>query len=75
MPEAIVNEVSVDFDVDGIATLNWSGFAKEIQDVSGSVFLGTSAPANSATTTDGSTIALGDIFIDTDNAQDDSSIL
>ena len=69
LPEAIVNEVSVDFDVDGIATLNWSGFAKEIQDVSGNVFLGTAAPANSATTTDGSTIALGDIFIDTDNAQ------
>ena len=68
MPEAIVNEVSVDFDVDGIATLNWSGFAKEVQDVSGNVFLGTSAPANSATTTDGTTIALGDIFIDTDNA-------
>ena len=69
LPEAIVNEVSVDFDVDGIATLNWSGFAKEIQDVSGNVFIGTAAPANSATTTDGSTIALGDIFIDTDNAQ------
>ena len=69
LPEAIVNEVSVDFDVDGIATLNWSGFAKEVQDVSGNVFIGTAAPANSATTTDGSTIALGDIFIDTDNAQ------
>tara|TARA_Y100000748_G_C15502026_1_gene490496 strand:+ start:81 stop:1793 length:1713 start_codon:yes stop_codon:yes gene_type:complete len=68
LPEAIVNEVSVDFDVDGIATLNWSGFSKEVQDVSGNVFTGTSAPANSATTTDGSTIALGDIFIDTDNA-------
>ena len=38
LPEAIVNEVSVDFDVDGIATLNWSGFAKEVQDVSGNVF-------------------------------------
>ena len=68
LPEAIVNEVSVDFDVDGIATLNWSGFSKEVQDVSGNVFIGTAAPANSATTTDGSTIALGDIFIDTDNA-------
>tara|TARA_Y100000991_G_scaffold129193_1_gene97408 strand:- start:196 stop:1905 length:1710 start_codon:yes stop_codon:yes gene_type:complete len=67
LPEAIVNEVSVDFDVDGIATLNWSGFSKEVQDVSGNVFIGTAAPSNSATTTDGSTIALGDIFIDTDN--------
>ena len=69
LPEAIVNEVSMDFDVDGIATLNWSGFAKEIQDVSGSVATATSAPAYNATTKDGSAIALGDIFIDTDNVQ------
>ena len=68
LPEAVVNDVSIDFDVDGIATLNWTGFAKEVQDVSGNVFTGISAPSNSATTTDGTTIALGDIFIDTDNA-------
>lgn len=68
MPEAIVNEVSVDFDVDGIATLNWTGFSKEIQDVSGGVVTGTSAPAYNATTKDGSTVILGDVFIDTDNA-------
>lgn len=67
MPEAVVNEVSVDFDVDGIATLNWTGMAKEIQDVSGGVSLGTSAPAYDATTIDGSAIALGDVFVDTDN--------
>ena len=58
----------VDFDVDGIATLNWSGMAKEIQDVSGGVLTGTSAPAYNATSKDGSTVVLGDIFIDTDNA-------
>ena len=68
LPEAVVNEVSVDFDVDGIATLNWSGMAKEIQDVSGTVKTGTSAPAYDATTVDGTTIVLGDGFIDTDNA-------
>ena len=68
IPEAVVNDVSIDFDVDGIATLNWSGFAKEIQDVSGGVVLGTSAPAYNATTKDGSTVVLGDVFIDTDNA-------
>ncbi len=68
LPESVVNEVSVDFDVDGIAMLNWSGMAKEIQDVSGNVKTGTSAPAYDATTVDGSTIVLGDIFIDTDNA-------
>ena len=68
LPEAVVNEASVDFDVDGIATIAWSGMAKEVQDVSGSVITGTTAPAYNATTTDGSTVALGDIFIDTDNA-------
>jgi len=71
MPEAVVNEVSVDFDVDGIATLNWTGMAKEIQDVSGTVIIGTSAPAHNATGAlgrkDGKAIALGDVFIDTDN--------
>jgi len=69
LPEAVVNEASVDFDVDGIATLNWSGFAKEVQDVSGNVFVAATIPNfNSATRTDGGTPELGDIFIDTDNA-------
>ena len=68
LPEAVVNEVSVDFDVDGIATLNWSGMAKEIQDVSGTVITGTSAPAYNATTVDATTVVLGDVFFDTDNA-------
>ncbi|MBF83551.1 MAG: hypothetical protein CL489_03640 [Acidobacteria bacterium] len=69
IPESVVNEVSIDFDVDGIATLNWSGFAKEVIDVSGNVILGTTAPAwNSTDRNDGETVVLGDIFIDTDNA-------
>lgn len=68
LPEAVVNEVAIDFDVDGIATLNWTGFAKEVQDVSGNAIEGTTAPSNSATTKDGTTITFGDIFIDTDNA-------
>jgi len=29
----VVNEVSIDFDIDGIATANWSGFGKIIEDV------------------------------------------
>ena len=36
LSSAIVNECSVDFDIDGIATANWSGFAKEITDLTGS---------------------------------------
>lgn len=30
----VVNEVGIDFEVDGITTLNWSGFGKIISDVS-----------------------------------------
>jgi hypothetical protein len=69
MPEAVVNEVSIDFDVEGIATVNWSGMAKEVIDFSGSVHLGTDdTPANSVTTNDTTTIANGDIILDTNNA-------
>jgi len=32
LTDAAVNEASIDFDVDGIATINWSGFAKQIFD-------------------------------------------
>ena len=32
LADAAVNEASIDFDVDGIATINWSGFAKQIFD-------------------------------------------
>ena len=28
-----VNEASIDFDIDGIASINWSGFGKEITDI------------------------------------------
>ena len=28
--KAVINEASIDFDIDGLATINWSGFASEI---------------------------------------------
>ena len=34
LKNAVVNEASVDFDIDGIATINWSGMAGQIEDVS-----------------------------------------
>jgi hypothetical protein len=33
MENAQINEASIDFEVDGIATINWSGFAKNILDL------------------------------------------
>ncbi|OUW92936.1 MAG: hypothetical protein CBD88_07870 [Flavobacteriales bacterium TMED228] len=33
LKDAVVNEASIDFDIDGIATVNWSGFAGQIEEV------------------------------------------
>jgi len=68
LPEAVVNDVSIDFDVDGIATLNWSGFAKEVQDKSGNVIIKNVRPTVGNDTTSGNDIAMGDVWIDTGNS-------
>jgi hypothetical protein len=71
MPEAIVNEASVDFDVDGIATINWSGFAKEIQDNSSKLSVSTRHDATVANGRVGGTtnLVVGDLVIDTGNSR------
>ena len=71
LPEAIVNEVTVDFDVDGIATLNWTGFAKEVQDISEKVAISSRHDATvSNGRKDGATnLVLGDLVIDTGNSR------
>jgi len=75
--EAVINEVTIDFDVEGIATLNWSGMAKEIEDRSQNVRVQAAAPAsgnmtsNVKTTLNGSNtstnLATGDLVFDTSN--------
>lgn len=37
LENAVVNEVSIDFDIDGIATASWSGFASIITEANGSM--------------------------------------
>ena len=41
LSNAQINEASIDFDVDGIATINWSGFAANVKDMqsAGDVFV------------------------------------
>ena len=63
----VVGEASLDFDIDGIATIAWSGNAANIVDFTGSTHTATSAPAFNATSADGTTIAVGDVFLDSDN--------
>jgi len=52
LENAQINEASIDFDVDGIATINWSGFAKNIKDrqSAGDVIANTTAFASQAGT-------------------------
>jgi hypothetical protein len=67
MPGSVVNECSIDFDVEGIATTNWSGFSKEIIDFSGSVHVDDTLPIGTDTTNDGDEIDAGDIWLDSNN--------
>jgi len=70
LPECVVNEVSVDFDVDGIATLNWTGFAKEVQDWSQRVSVSDRHDATVSTgRVDGTNIDEGDLVVDTGNSR------
>ena len=62
----VVGEASLDFDIDGIATIAWSGNAANVLDFTGSTIEATSAPAITANTKDGTQIEVGDVFLDTD---------
>ena len=59
LANAVVNEAAVDFDIDGIATINWSGFAGQITDFTASITAQASPPTASAA---------GEIWIDTDDS-------
>lgn len=69
LKDCVVNEASIDFDIDGIATVNWSGMSSEIIDMtldthttatSGSVF----PPAFNAVNAANAAIAAGDPVLD-----------
>lgn len=67
LKDAIVNEASLDFEIDGIATISWSGQCSEVLDFTGSTIESTTLPVFSATTQDGTTIAVGDVWLDSDD--------
>jgi len=52
-----VNEASIDFDIDGIATINWSGNSTDVFDFSGKTITQNDAPGTSDTTADGAAIS------------------
>jgi len=58
----------VDFEIDGIATINWSGQCSEVIDFTGSTEQNAAMPVNGDTTQDGTTVAVGDVWLDSDDS-------
>ena len=67
LKDSVVNEATIDFDIDGIATVNWSGLCSEVLDFTGSTIEDTVQPVAADTTQDGGTIAIGDVWLDSAN--------
>ena len=61
--DAVVNEASIDFDIDGIATVNWSGMGGKIEEVG----TGTGATQFTAGTAKPTATGVGNLWIDTAN--------
>ena len=64
LENAVVNEAAIDFDIDGIATINWSGMAGQIKEVA----TGLGAGQVTAAATFPNPGAAGAIWIDTDDS-------
>ena len=64
LKDVTVNEASLDFDIDGIATIAWSGNASEVVDFTGSTHQDNTLPIHTDTTADSTVIAIGDVWLD-----------
>jgi len=67
LKDSVVNEATIDFDIDGIATINWSGLCSEVLDFTGSTIEDTVQPVAADTTQDGGTISVGDVWLDSND--------
>ena len=64
LQDAVINEASIDFDIDGIATINWSGMAGQIKEVP----TGQGAGQFTASDSFPNPSAIGAIWIDTNDS-------
>ena len=74
LKDCVVNEASLDFDIDGIASINWSGMSSEIIDMTARTITQAAVPAHNATTADSSVVSApstshpgGDVWLDSDD--------
>ncbi len=56
-----INEASIDFDIDGVAQINWSGFADTIEDISKYVTTNGAVDGDDDLIVDGGTLVAGDV--------------
>ena len=77
LKDAIVNEASLDFDIDGIATINWSGMSSEIIDMTGRTITQAAIPTDTSVTADTTTVSApdeatghsgGDVWLDSNDS-------
>lgn len=61
--DCVVGEASVDFDIDGIATINWSGSGAEIVDMKDNLHSQAAAPTVSA-----DSVVEGNVWLDSDDS-------
>jgi hypothetical protein len=65
LKDCVVNEASLDFDIDGIATINWSGMSSEIIDMTSKTHTGgTNPPAFNAVSGSAGAIVADDVMLD-----------
>jgi hypothetical protein len=67
LADAVVNEASIDFDVDGIAQISWSGFASRVTDFTNNTFYQPATPLVTDNKIGGGTPEVGDVWLESDN--------
>lgn len=68
LKDGVVNEATIDFDIDGIATINWSGQCSEVIEFTGSTIESDDEPNNGDTTQDATALAVGDVWLDSNDS-------
>ena len=68
LKDGVVNEATLDFDIDGIATINWSGQCSEVIEFTGSTIESDDEPNNGDTTQDATALAVGDVWLDSNDS-------
>lgn len=68
LKDAVVNEASIDFEIDGIATIAWSGQCSEVVDFTANTIEAATLPSNGDLAISGSAVAVGDVWLDSDDS-------